>query len=440
MLAEDFKILLEEFISLKSISTNSKYHDEMEKTFTWLKSNFEKNGFKTKEIKAPNSNSVIFAEYKVSDDAETILIYGHYDVQPAEMKDGWSSEPFSLTEKEGRLIARGVVDNKGQIFIHMYTIFKLIKEKKLKYNIKFLIEGNEETANPDMEKIVSENTELLKSDYLVISDGEMIGDNPTISAGLRGGTNIKITYKTANTNVHSGIFGSAIPSAALELIKLIDNMFDNAHIFKPDWFYKDVDEILPEQLEYHAKIAPMAEKSLEDIGVKQMLTEPGLDFFSQTGLRPTVTVTGFKTGYIEEGFSNIIPAMAEAKVNFRFVTSQNAEEIIKNFIDYVEENTPEYVECTIDITESSDPVKVDTNSEMFKKVRKLIVKTYEQEPIVRYVGGSIPFVSYAKTYLGQDALLIDLANEDCNMHGIDENFKIDLIEKGLGLSYELFSK
>lgn len=440
MIDQGFVKLLQEFIELKSISTNSKYIDEINKTADWLKNQFENNKFIVQMINMKHTNPVVYAEHIISPDLETILIYGHYDVQPAEEKDGWHQDPFKLTEKNGRLIARGVVDNKGQTFIHIFTIFALIKEGKLKYNIKFLIEGNEETGNPDMEQLVKENIELLQSDYLIISDGEMIGDNPTISAGLRGGANLKITYKTANTNVHSGIFGSAIPSAALELIKLIDGMFDDAHMFKPEWFYNDVDEISQEQLANHKKIAHLADQTVANIGVKKILTEDGLDFFSQTGLRPAVTVTGFKTGYIDEGFSNIIPAYAEAKLNFRFVTKQDPRELLDKFVEYVKENTPDYVDVEVNLAEMSDAVKVNVDSDMFKKVKSLITQAYNAEPILRYVGGSIPFVSYAKTYLGKDAILIDLANEDCNMHGVDENFKIDLVEKGLLLSNKLFSK
>lgn len=440
MIDQAFMERLQEFVGLKSISTNSKYKDEINKTAAWLVKQFEENQFKVQVINMEHTNPVIYAEHITSPDNETILVYGHYDVQPAEEQDGWSQDPFQLKEKDGRLIARGVVDNKGQIFIHIHTVFSLIEDGLLKNNIKFLIEGNEETANLDMEQLVKENIELLQSDYIIISDGEMIGDNPTISAGLRGGANLKVTYKTANTNVHSGIFGSAIPSAALELIKLIDGMFDDAHMFKPEWFYNDVDEISEEQLANHKKIAHLADKTVANIGVKKILTEDGLDFFSQTGLRPAVTVTGFKTGYTDEGFSNIIPAYAEAKLNFRFVTRQNPKELLDKFIEYVKVNTPDYVDIEVKLAEMSDAVKVNVDSDMFKKVKKLITKAYNAEPIVRYVGGSLPFVSYAKTYLGKDAILIDLANEDCNMHGVNENFKVDLVEKGLLLSRQLFSE
>src|SRR3989344_9309709 len=169
----EYKRLLKQYIAFKSISTDKKFKSEMDKTVSWLSKLLKANKFKVKILKGPNTNPVVFAEYIASKNFETVLIYGHYDIQPAEHKDGWTKDPFILFENKGKLFALGVVDNKGQNLIHIFTVINLIKENALGYNIKFLIEGNEETANLDMEDIIKKNKKLLKSDYIMISDGEI---------------------------------------------------------------------------------------------------------------------------------------------------------------------------------------------------------------------------------------------------------------------------
>ncbi|EKD96535.1 MAG: M20/M25/M40 family peptidase, partial [uncultured bacterium] len=169
-----YEKLLKDFLQFKSISTDPNYRDEINKTISWLKNLFEENSFKVQILKGKTCNPVISAFHKTNQSFETILVYGHYDVQPANQEDGWFTDPFSLYEKDGRLYGRGTVDNKGQVLIHIYTVLDLIKQNKLKYNVKFLIEGNEETSNEDLPEIIKQNKKLLSCDYIIISDGELL--------------------------------------------------------------------------------------------------------------------------------------------------------------------------------------------------------------------------------------------------------------------------
>lgn len=435
-----YKKLLSEFVVCKSISTDSEYISEIDKTVKWLQNIFESHKFTVKILSGPTTNPVVFASYQTSPNTPTVLVYGHYDVQPASQEDGWDADPFTVVEKDNKLIARGIVDNKGQIMIHIYTVLELIKQKKLKYNVKFLIEGNEETSNPDLPQIMRDNKELLKTDYVLVSDGELVDGKPAIEASLRGGFNLTLTYTSANNNVHSGIYGGAIPNAAYELTKVLSKLYDENNTITIPGFYENVDEISDEQLQNNSKISQTSEKLLDHIGVEQLKTEKGYDFYTQTGQRPTLQITGIKTGYIGNGYANIVPAQAEARINFRIVASQKPEDVIKSFENFIAHNSPKYLKYQITTNGLHNPVKIDLNSEIMRKVQDDLEKAYGEKPVIRYVGGAIPFVGDIKEIFGINTILVPLANDDCNMHGANENFKIDLIQKGLTFSKLFFSK
>ena len=221
---DTYKKLLTEFVSFKSISTDPEFKPEIEKTVEWLRNLFTENGFTVKVLHGKKTNPVVYSHYQTDDNAETVLIYGHHDVQPASIEEGWEQDPFTVLEKKDKWIARGVVDNKGQILIHIATVLDLIKANKLKYNVKFLIEGNEETSNDELSEIMRTEKELIKTDHVLISDGEIVDGKPAIEASLRGGFNLTLALKTADNNLHSGIYGGAVPNAAFELSKLLSKL------------------------------------------------------------------------------------------------------------------------------------------------------------------------------------------------------------------------
>lgn len=438
---EKYKSLLKEYVSFQSISTDPDKKSGIIDTVSWLKSLFEMRGFKVTILQKMGINPVVFAEYKNKDAMESVLVYGHYDVQPASKEDGWDFEPFKLIEKNDRLYARGVVDNKGQNLIHIFTVIELIKQGKLKYTVKFLLEGDEETGGVEqMREIMIENKAILESDYVIVSDGEMVAGKPAIEGSYRGGFNLTVKYQTANNNVHSGLYGGAVPNALFELSKLLGKLYGEDNRVAVEGFYNGVDEINKTVLENNRKLSEMGqEQALAHPGFKQLHAEEGFDFYTQTGLRPTLQITGVKGGYVGNGYSNIIPAMVEARINFRLVASQSPNEVLKLFKKFVSENTPEYVSYTIEVSGMHDPVKLHTNSPIFKKVKDILRSSYDNEVFNYYVGGAIPFIANVKEIFGVDTISIGLANEDCNMHGANENFDIKLIEKGLKFSKKFFS-
>lgn len=439
MVPQDYLNLLRVFVSMKSISTSAKFKPEIEKTAHWLRDLLESYGFKAELIPGKKTNPIVFAKFTQDPKLETILVYGHYDVQPADIKDGWSSEPFEVTERDGRIYSRGAIDNKGQILIHIYTVGQLIKQKKLNYNVKFLVEGNEETGNEEIADIVERNNEKFSCDYVMISDGETVHDRPTLDVGLRGGGNLTLKYKTAKTNLHSGIYGGAVPNPVHEMANLIDKFYDENNRVAIPGFYDNVVEPLPAELENN-KAMTFDEKTLEELtGIRAFKKEAEYDFYTQTGLRPMMTVSGFKAGYIEEGYANIVPAEAEIRINFRFVMGQDPEKMFDAFEKFVKDNTASFIDWTVERSSRWRAVKIDVSQTKVKEVLELMEKAYGAKPAMKYVGGSIPVVLDFKEKLGKDTISVSMANEDCNMHGVDENFKLELAEKGLKFSEMFFS-
>lgn len=437
---ENYKKLLKEFVALKSVSTDTAFKGEMIKTVTWLENLLKKGGATVELWKGKNSNPTIFATLGNNKKLPTVLIYGHYDVQPAEKADGWKSEPFTLTETKGKLIARGVVDNKGQILTHIVTALDLYKRGTLGYNVKFVIEGNEESGNPDIAGQLKKNKKALACDMVVISDGEIAGKNPTLEASLRGGGNIKVVYETAPSDLHSGLYGGSIPSASHELSKMLATLKDINNKVCIKGFYDGALKIDKKHVINNSKLGTHAD-FIKLAGVQSLCTEKVgknmLDPWTQVGLRPTLEISGISSGYTGNGFKNIVPAKAEARINIRTVYPQKTKEVFALVVDYIKKSTPSYVKVKIETEEHGNPIWLDTETRESKHVMKLLEQSHQKEVLTKYVGGSIPIVADFTEILGKQVLLVSLGNDDCNMHGLNENYSIDLIKKGLKFS-ELF--
>lgn len=446
-LDEKFLRDLGEYIGFKSISTDSAYLGEIEKCVFWLKAYIEKAGGSVELFQKNKTNPVVLGNFLVDAKLPTVLVYGHYDVQPAEKEDGWSTEDaFALKvspeggDLEGaRLIARGVVDNKGQNFIHLFTICKLFAEGKLKCNVKIMLEGNEESGNPDLPIILKENKEKFKCDYVLVSDGEIVKDFPVCEASLRGGGNMRVVFTTGKNNLHSGIFGGAVPSASNELVKMLNTLKDDKNKVLVKDFYKNVPTPTKQVLENNKNLGSQKD-AIKLAGVKQLLTLKNLDFFTQTGCLPTLEISGIKTGYIGEGFANIVPSVAEARINLRVVPNQKTLDVLNLVNKHILQNTPKYVDVKIEMESHGDSIKLDNDCEVAEEIKKLLQKSYGKKVLNKYVGGSIPILGKFQKILKTKVISVSMGNDDCNMHGTDENFKVDLVQKGLNFAHNFWGK
>ena len=230
---EEYRDILSKLVSFKSISTNDNFIDDIENIVNFLENLFKQFGFYVEIIRG-YSNPIVYASYVVDESYKTALIYGHYDVQPASIEDGWFSEPFNLTEKDNRFYARGVADNKGQFLVYLITITNLIKTNNLKYNIKFIIEGNEESGSPNLHKFLEDYKETLKSDFVLFSDGELTSGVPTIDIGFRGVLNLTLTIQTSQKDNHSGLYGGAVPNPVVVFADIVSKIYKNNILCLPD--------------------------------------------------------------------------------------------------------------------------------------------------------------------------------------------------------------
>lgn len=437
---DKYKELLAQFIAHKSVSTDEAYVDDINETAGWLKELFETNNFDV-EIIQGYDNPIVVAHYQVSDDAETCLVYGHYDVQPADKGDGWKSDPFTLAERDDRLYARGAIDNKGQVMVHMFTAFELIKAGELKYNLKFMIEGNEETGSPHLADFMKQHADVLEADFAMISDGELKGPHPTVAVGFRGGFNATLTVKTSDTDLHSGIYGGAAPSSSSILAKFISELHgENREVAIPG-FYDSVDEITPETLKLN-KQTPFDEESyLEISGTKTLANEQNFDYYTQTGLRPAVVVTGISSGYTGTGYRNSVPAESKAKINFRLVKSQDPDAIAEQFKEFVASRIPkDLADYELDIADPYEGIKLDPSNKYISSAIPLLEDIYGKQVVIEYSGGGLPIVTLFDELLKVDQLIVNLANEDCRMHATNENYDIKYLWHALRFSRRFLSK
>ena len=352
--------------------------------------------------------------------------------------DGWEADPFELTEKDGKLLGRGVVDNKGQFMVHLTSIIKLIADGKLKKNIIFVVEGDEETGGGGISQLFADRPELFRADQYIISDGEM-PYRPVITASFRGTTNLSVKLTTAANNMHSGLYGGAAPSATIEAGKLLRAMYDSSNkVTIPGFYDKDV-QLTPEEKKLCEEMDKVKAATLSQTGVKKWFTNKNGTFCGTVGFESMIMPTGISAGYTGTGYSNIVPATALIKFNMRLAAGQIVEDVIEHFERFVKATVQGHVTVEIcDIQSKNEPIKVNISSPVHQRAMKLLKEVYGSEVLVDYCGATLPIVIDIKKQFGVDPVLISLANDDCNMHGVNENYDIALIKKGLDFSSKFF--
>lgn len=430
---QHYLTLLKQIISFKSISTDEKYKPDIAACADWLINLFKENGFETKLITG-YSNPIVFSSLVVNPDFKTVLIYGHYDVQPAELEDGWTNDPFSVAEKDGKVVARGIVDNKGQFLIHLASVLELQKQGKLKYNVKFILEGDEESGSEMLPKFIEDNKELLKTDFALFSDGELTMGHPTIDVGFRGIFNCTLSLKTSEKDNHSGLYGGSIPNAALELSRILSSMYDANGVLNIEDVHNNPENVDAVIAENNKKLPFDRENFLMNTGAFIRRMEDKIDFYSQTGFLTSAEITTLKSGYHGVGYRNAIPGLAEAKINFRISPSLSTKDVIEAFQKFIDSKKSDRFNINLTVDQESEPIALPTDNEYVQFAKKIATEVYGKEGLFRYCGAIVPVAGIFKDVLGVPVISIGLGNEDCNMHGVNENFDIELIEKGLRFS------
>ena len=433
----EYTSFLRKYVAHKSISTDAAYSSDCVMTAQRLREQLEANKFDV-EIIEWYGNPIIIASYHVQPSLPTCLVYGHYDVQPADLIDGRQQNPFDLEERDGRLYARGAIDNKWQLAVHLVTLFQLIKKRRLAYNIKVIIEGDEETWWAWFEAFMRDHHAKLESDVVLVSDGTFSQNLPALECGFRGGANFSVTMRTGITDQHSWSYGWIAPNVAHEASKLVAKLYDSAHHVAIPFFYYGVDDI-DETIRKQNESLPFDEqKHQQETWYKAIVKEKEFDVYTQVWLRPTIQVTWIESWYTGEWFKNIIPATATIKCNCRFVQSQEPERVMQAIKQRVADQLPDYVDYQFEMSDARPASKFPIDSEFSQRAVQIIEEVYYQSPAYIYCGGSIPAIGLFQDYLKIPAVIFGLANHDSNMHGVDENFDLKYVERGLKFSEQFF--
>ncbi len=429
--------LLREALPIQSVSTDPAYQNEMKRMADWLKKQFRARGFRAETVKG-YGNPVVLARYEVDPSAETLLVYGHYDVQPAVKGEGWTAEPFSYYQGSGRIYGRGVSDNKGQVLMHIATAFELIEHGELSYNLLFLIEGDEETGSSGLEQFLRDRRSQLQADAALVSDGTTPEQRPTLELGFRGTFNAAVRIQTAPSDLHSGLFGGAVPNAAHLAARLIDRLRDKRGRVAVPGFYDGVKT--PGRTDRQVVSQTAERRFLKLAGVKTRSGETRFDHQTQTGRRPALEVTGLESGYTGEGYRNSIPATAQVKLNIRLVAGQDPKAIQKNLKRFARELLPEARSVACEFERAVPAALLAEDSPFIARAVEVLRRAGRREPTREYCGGTLPIATYFERTLKLPQVYVPLANEDCRMHGVDENLTLSQLRRGLNFSRQFLGK
>jgi acetylornithine deacetylase/succinyl-diaminopimelate desuccinylase-like protein len=421
-----------ELLRFPSVSADPKFKADMLKTAQYVADKLKSAGADTVEICETAGYPIVCGEKIIDNSLPTVLVYGHYDVQPPDPLDLWHTPPFEPTIRDEKIYARGSCDDKGQFYMHVKAFELMMSTNSLPCNIKFMIEGEEEVGSSNLGIFISQNIERLKADVVLISDTSMISlDHPSLETGLRGLSYVEVEVIGPDRDLHSGVYGGAVANPATILAKLIASMHDeNNHITIPG-FYDDVLELSKEEREMLNR-APYNESEYKiDLKVDELWGEKGYTTLERTGTRPTLEVNGIWGGYIGEGAKTVLPSKAFAKISMRLVPNQQSDKITKLFKDHFESIAPKSVKVKVTPHHGGEPVVTPTDSIAYKAAQKAILESFGKEPIPTRGGGSIPIVALFEKELGIKTVLMGFGLDSDNLHSPNEKFDIANFYKGI---------
>lgn len=421
-----------ELLRIPSISAKSEHKDDMRKCADLVRQRLLDAGASKAEVMETAGHPVVFGEKIIDPSRPTVLVYGHYDVQPPDPLELWHSGPFDPVVKDGKVYARGSADDKGQFYMHVKAMETLIKTNSLNTNIKFLIEGEEEVGSPNLEKFVAANKDLLKADVILISDTAMISmEHPSIDVGVRGLAYIQVEVTGPNRDLHSGVYGGAVANPATILAKMIASCHDeNNHITIPG-FYDDVVESTSEERKMMAQ-APFDEEEYKtDLGMSELWGEKGYTTNERTGIRPTLEVNGIWGGYQGEGAKTVLPSKAFAKISARLVPNQSSVKITEKMLEYFRSIAPKSVQVNAYELHGGEAYMTPLDSKGYKSAAKAIKDTFGKDPIPVRGGGSIPICSILEKELGIKIVFMGFGLDSDNLHSPNEKFNLENYYKGI---------
>ncbi len=431
---ERFVSELSEFLKIPSISNDVNKVNDIYKCTNWLAEQLEKIGLENICIFETDGHPIVYADWlNAGKDKPTILIYGHYDVQPVDPIELWNNPPFEPIIKNNKIFARGATDDKGQIMIHLKSIeAHLGTNQKLDINVKIILEGEEEIGSPSIRNFIEENKKLLECDYVVISDTAMYKEDlPSICYALRGLAYFQISVTGPNKDLHSGSFGGCIGNPINVLSNILGKLTDENGRITIDGFYEDVVDITDEERKELAKLPFDKESFIKELGLNELNGEVGYTTIEQLTARPTLDCNGIWGGYQGEGAKTIIPSKAFAKVSVRLVPVQEPDKIANLFIEYIKKIAPKTVNVEVEYLHGGKPAITPISTPAIKAAVKALKKGFNIEPVFVREGGSIPIVNIFKELLNADTVLLGFGLPNENAHSPDEHFDLNNYLRGI---------
>ena len=421
-----------DLLRIPSISARSEHKADMLKCAEAVKQSLIKAGVDKAEIFPTEGHPVVYAEKLIDKNKPTVLVYGHYDVQPPDPLELWHSGPFDPVIKDGKIFARGSADDKGQFYMHVKAFETMIQTDTLSTNIKFIIEGEEEIGSPNLAKFVSSHKDLLKADVILISDTSMLSlDTPSIDTGVRGLSYIEVEVTGPNRDLHSGVYGGAVANPITILSKMIASCHDaDNHITIPG-FYDDVAQATPAERALMAK-APFDEAAYKkDLGVTELWGEKGYTTNERTGIRPTIEINGIWGGYTGEGAKTVLPSKATAKISARLVPNQSSKVITEKLLTYFKQIAPIGVTVKAEEHHGGEPYVTPIDSKAYQSAAKAIEAVFHKAPIPVRGGGSIPICALFEQVLGIKIVFMGFGLDSDNLHSPNEKFDLANFYKGI---------
>ncbi len=414
-----------ELLRIPSVSADSRHKSDVRKAAEYLKEKLAVAGVDKAEVCETDGHPIVYAEKIIDPKLPTIVVYGHYDVQPPDPLDLWHSPPFEPVIKDGKIYARGSCDDKGQVYMHVKAFEAMMKLNTLPCNVKFMIEGEEEVGSDHLGTFVKENKEKLKGDVILISDTALISlDHPSITAGLRGLSYVEVEVTGPNRDLHSGVYGGAVGNPINTLAKMIASLHDeNGRVTIPG-FYDKVAELSASEREAINKAPFNLEQYKKEIGIGNIQGEKGFTTLERTGIRPTLDVNGIWGGYTGEGAKTVLPSKAYAKISMRLVPDQDNHEITEMFTKHFVSIAPQSVKVKVTPLHGGQPAVTPTESEAFQAARAAFVEVFGKTPIPTRDGGSIPIVSLFKKELGLDTVLMGFGLDTDAIHSPNEHYGV----------------
>ena len=427
-----------DFLKIPSISADTNYKNSVRKAAEWLSNSISKTGCENVEIIETKGHPIVFGEKIIDEKLPTILIYGHYDVQPPDPLNLWDNPPFEPVIKktknhpEGAIYARGACDDKGQTFMHIKALEIMISKNELPCNVKLMIEGEEEVGSSNLEIFVKENQKKLKSDVILISDtGILNNDQPSITTGLRGLSYMEVKLTGPNRDLHSGLYGGTVANPINVLCQMISSLKDENNKITIPGFYDDILDVSDSERKEMSRVPFDLELFKESLSIDSVYGEKGFTTPERKSIRPTLDVNGIWGGYSGEGAKTVIPSEANAKISMRLVPNQNWKKISKLFIKHFKSIAPKSVNVDIKTHHGGQAYVTPTNSIAYKAAHLAYKKSFGKPPHSVRDGGSIPIVPMFEEVLGCKTILMGFGLDSDSIHSPNEHFGVFNFFKGI---------